>query len=170
MSLNAKSQKWLKAFHLLFVAMWAGGAITISSKQFFIAAQSDGELFGIFSTLHYVDSFIIIPGAIGCLVTGILYSSLTRWGWFTYRWIIVKWIICLYGVIFGTYPLGPWLSELVEIVKHQGLAACNNLQFNHTLQMTIIFGTFQASTLVFACFISSIKPWGKRNNKETHAG
>ncbi|NMB65440.1 MAG: hypothetical protein GYA16_11300 [Spirochaetes bacterium] len=161
MQIHFHNQKWLKAFHVLFVIMWVGGAITLSSKQFFINAASDSELYGILSTLHYIDIFIIIPGAMGCLITGILYSSLTNWGWFTYKWIIVKWIICLYGVIFGTYPLGPWLENLVDIAKVQGLASYNDLQFIHSLTMSRLFGTFQALTLVFACFISSLKPWGK---------
>lgn len=161
MRIHSNSQKWLKSFHLLFVALWVGGAVTLSSKQFFITAQSDGELYGILSTMHYIDIFIIIPGAMGCLLTGILYSSLTNWGWFTYKWVIVKWIICLYGVIFGTYPLGPWLDSMVEIANIKGLAAYNDPQFIHSLTMLMIFGTFQALTLVFACFISSLKPWGK---------
>ncbi len=161
MPISPNSQKLLKFFHLLFVTLWLGGAITLSSKQFFISPQSDGELYGILSTLHYIDIFIIIPGAIGCLITGILYSSLTKWGWFKYKWILIKWIVCLYGVIFGTYPLGPWLTELVHIAQQHGLAAYNNTVFLHNIRMLMIFGTFQALTLVFAFFISFFKPWGK---------
>lgn len=165
MRISSYSQKWLKSFHLLFVAMWVGGAITLSTKQFFLAAQTDGELYGILATMHYIDVFIIIPGALGCLSTGILYSALTNWGWFTYKWIIAKWVICLFGVIFGTYPLGPWMEGLVQIAKQQGLLAYDNPKFTHSLSMLMIFGTTQAITLVIACFISSIKPWGKRKNR-----
>jgi len=160
--LSPKSQKWLKAFHILCVSLWVGGAITVSGKQFFIQAKTDGELYGIVSTMDYVDLFIIIPGALGCFVTGLMYSTLTPWGWFKYRWIIVKWIICLYGIIFGTYFLGPWLGKLVHIAQTQGLASYDNPQFNSTVILLMIFGTFQAATLIVACFISSLKPWGKR--------
>ena len=51
MRIHSNSQKWLKAFHLLFVAMWVGGAVTLSSKQFFISAQSDGELYNFISSI-----------------------------------------------------------------------------------------------------------------------
>lgn len=51
MQIHSYCQKWLKAFHLLFVTMWVGGAITLSSKQFFIAASSDSELYGL-SLIH----------------------------------------------------------------------------------------------------------------------
>jgi uncharacterized membrane protein len=160
--LSPKSQRWLKAFHILCVSLWVGGAITISSKQFYIQAKTDGELYGILSAMDYVDFFIIIPGALGCFVTGLIYSTLTPWGWVKYRWIIVKWILCLYGIIFGTFFLGPWLATLVQLSQTYGLKALTNPLFCYYLTMLMVFGTFQAATLVFACFISSLKPWGKR--------
>ena len=152
-------QRWLKSFHLLFVALWVGGAVALSTKQFFIHAASGSELYGILSMMNFVDFFIIIPGAVGCLLTGIIYSAWTNWGWFRHRWITVKWIICLYGVIFGTCPLGPWLGEIVELAHRHGLDALADQRYGHNLRMLWIFGTFQAATLVAAVFISSIKPW-----------
>ena len=71
---------------MLFASLWVGGAVTLSTKQFFVNAANDGELYGVLSMMHYVDLFIIIPGAIGCLLTGIIYSAWTNWGWFRHRW------------------------------------------------------------------------------------
>ncbi len=141
--------------------------MSLSSKQFFVRASDGRELFGILDTMNYVDLFIIIPGAMGCLLTGLLYSSLTNWGWFRHRWITVKWIICLYGVIIGTYPLGPWLEEMVRIAGQAGLAALSDPVFRHNAFMLKILGTFQAATLVFAAAISSLKPWRKRAEGDT---
>ena len=75
---------------------------------------------------------------------------------------MVKWIICLYGVIFGTYPLGPWMSELATMAKAQGLAALNDPAFGYNQKMLMIFGTFQVLTISFACFVSVLKPWKKK--------
>jgi hypothetical protein len=154
-------RKWLKAFHLLFVSLWVGGAVTLATRQFFISASSDGELYGLLSMMHYVDLFIIIPGATGCLLTGLIYSIWTNWGFFRHRWVTVKWAICLFGVAFGTYPLGPWLEGLVSLAREDGLAALNDPAFAHNESMLMIFGTMQTVTLVFACVISSLKPWGR---------
>ncbi len=164
--LSPAHQRWLKGFHLLFASLWVGGAVTLVTKQFFVTAGNDGELFGILSMMHYVDLFIIIPGAMGVLITGILYSAWTNWGWFRHRWIAVKWAICLYGVIFGTYPLGPWLDGLVEIARLQGIDALADPRYRHNIRMLWIFGTFQAATLVAAVYISSIKPWRGRRMEE----
>jgi len=160
--LNPKGQRWLKAFHVVFACMWVGAAICLTIKQFFVHPEEGSELYGITSTMDFIDIFIIIPGAVGVLLTGIIYSVWTNWGWFKHKWIIVKWVICLYGVVFGTYPLGPWMSGLAHMSKDQGLAALNNPAFLHNQKMLMIFGTFQACTLVFAVFITTIKPWKRK--------
>jgi len=142
--------------------MWVGAAVCLCIKQFFINPGNGGELYGITSTMDFIDIYIIIPGAMGVLLTGIIYSVWTHWGWFRHNWIMVKWVICLYGVIFGTFLLGPWMSGLAHISREQGLTALNDPGFLHNRERLMIFGTFQVSTLLFAVFITTLKPW-KRN-------
>jgi hypothetical protein len=160
--IGSKGQRWLKGFHSLFACVWVGAAVALSTKQFFINPLDGGELYGITSTMDFIDIFIIIPGAMGVLVTGLIYSVWTNWGWFKHNWIIVKWIICIYGVLFGTFLLGPWMSGLAVISKEQGLGALSDPTFIHNKIMLYIFGTFQAATLIFALFITGLKPWKKR--------
>jgi hypothetical protein len=164
--LGAKGQRWLKGFHAFFACMWVGAAVVLTVKQFFIQARGDGELYGILSTLDFIDLYLIIPGALGVLLTGLFFSLWTHWGWFKHRWITVKWVICLYGVIFGTYPLGPWMSELARISKAKGLGALGDPVYLHNRRMLWIFGTFQAATLVFAVFLTALKPWKRKAGTE----
>ena len=159
--LSVRGQRWLKGFHAVFACMWVGAALCLTIKQFFVNPEDGGELYGITSTLDFIDLYIIIPGAMGVLLTGIMYSVWTNWGWFKHNWIMVKWVICLYGVVFGTYPLGPWMSSLARMSKEQGLSALSNPDFLHNQKMLMIFGTFQAATLVLAVFITALKPWKK---------
>ena len=160
--LPPRGQRWLKGFHSFFACMWVGAAIVLSVKQFFVNPANGGELYGIMSTMDFIDIFIIIPGAVGVLLTGLIYSIWTHWGWFKHNWITVKWIICLYGVIFGTYPLGPWLSEMSHISNSLGLSALSDATYLHNRTMLYLFGTFQVSTLIFAVFITALKPWKKK--------
>jgi len=160
--LDPRAQRWLKGFHSLFACMWVGAAIVLSVKQFFVNPSDGGELYGITATMDFIDIFIIIPGAIGVLLTAVIYSVWTNWGWFKHNWIVVKWIICLYGVIFGTYPLGPWMSGLAHISREKGLAALSDPTYLHNRTMLFTFGTFQVLTLIFAVFITALKPWKKR--------
>lgn len=160
--LPPKGQRWLKGLHSFFACMWVGAAIVLSVKQFFISPSNGGELCGITSTMNFIDVFIIIPGAIGVLLTAVIYSIWTNWGWFKHNWITVKWIICVYGVVFGTYPLGSWMNGLANLSKEHGMAALTDPTYLHNKIMLYIFGTFQACTLIFAVFITALKPWKKR--------
>jgi hypothetical protein len=164
--LTPRYQRWLKGFHSIFASTWVGAAVVLTLKQFFVSPETGGELYGITATMDFIDIYVIIPGAIGVLVTGVIYSVWTNWGWFKHNWIIVKWVICIYGVVFGTYPLGPWVSSLAHISKEQGLAALTNPTFTHNKMMLCVFGTFQACTLILAVFITALKPWKKKKAVE----
>lgn len=156
--LGLTGQRWLKCFHVWFASIWVGCAITLAIKQFFVDPLQGHELYGIVATLDFIDLFILVPGAIGTLLTALIYSIWTKWGRFKHNWIIVKWIICLFGIIFGTFWLGPWLSRMAYIAKEIGMMALSEVEYLYNRQMSIIFGTFQALTIIFATFISILKP------------
>ena len=160
--LSAKGQKWLKGFHIFFACMWVGAAVCLNMIIFFMTATDGMQLYGINISQKFIDDFVIIPGAIGVLLTGLLYSIYTNFGWFKHNWVIVKWIINLYGVIFGTFWLGPWLNSLPPIAKVQGLGALTDPTYTHNQTMLYWWGTFQAATLIFAVFISILKPWKRK--------
>lgn len=163
--LSAKGQKWLKSFHILFSCLWVGGAVSLTI-MIFDMKDSDGILLpGIIASIKFIDDFIIVPGALGLLLTGLIYSIFTKWGWFKHNWIIVKWIITLYGVIFGTFFLGPWINSMPQICETEGLNIFSNKVFLSNLLMSKLWGTFQLATILFAVFISIFKPWKKKRNK-----
>lgn len=158
-TLTPNGQKWLKCAHLFFAALWVGGAVTVVLMNFFLHAQDGQALYGTNLAKKFVDDLIIIPGAMGCLLTGLIYSLFTPWGWIKHRWIALKWVINLFGVIFGTFWLGPWLNSLPEISRTQGLAALGNGAYQHSQDMLAVWGTAQMLTIVFAAFLSVWKPW-----------
>ena len=160
--LSARGQKWLKGFHVVFGCVWLGSAVCLAVVQFFINPSDGKELYGINSTIHFMDYFILVPGAPGVFLTALIYSIWTNWGWFKHKWIIVKWVICLYGIIFGTYPLGPWQTGMTLISQQKGMAALLDPTYLHNQNMLYIFGTFQTATLLFAVFLSTLKPWKKK--------
>ncbi len=159
---NSKQQKWLKLIHIYFACLWVGGAVTVTLMHFFIIPKNGMELYGINLSMKFVDDFIIIPGATGSFITGIIYSIFTKWGWFKHNWITAKWIINIFGVIFGTICLGPWLNSLPPMAKAEGLNALLNPTYINNKFMLAVWGTFQAVTIVFAVYLSVLKPWNKR--------
>ncbi|MFC1579603.1 hypothetical protein ACFL4N_01680 [Thermodesulfobacteriota bacterium] len=160
--LSARGQKWLKAFHIFFACIWIGAGVSLILMQMGMDATDGKVLYGIDISKKFIDDFIIIPGAIGSLVTGLLYSLFTNWGWFKNNWITVKWIINVGGIIFGTFWLGPWLNGCPPISEALGLGALSDPTYVHNKTMNMIWGPVQVGTLVFAAFISVLKPWKKK--------
>ncbi len=156
--LGPREMRWLKLLHVAGAAVWVGCGVALVVSQLTLSAGDGRELFGKLAMLDRIDLGVLVPGAITCFLTGIVYSAWTPWGWFKHRWIAAKWAICLSGVVVGTYPLGPWLSGLARLAKDEGLAALEHPTYARLLWL----GTFQASTLVLAVVLTVFRPWRAR--------
>lgn len=159
---STKAQKWLKCFHLFFVSLWVGGVVAIALMIYVMKGNSGMELYGIDISKKFIDDFIIIPGAIGTFVTGLLYAIFTKWGWFKHKWITVKWIITLFGMVFGTFWLGPWLNAMPPISMEMGMGALSNTTYMHNQQMLSIWTPLTLILVLIALCISVLKPWKKK--------
>jgi hypothetical protein len=160
--LGARGQRWLKSLHIYAACLWVGCGTTLTVLSFTVDADSGAELYGIRATIDFIDLFILVPGAIATFLTALVFSIWTGWGWFKHKWITVKWIICVFGLVFGTFWLGPWVTELAVISKQLGMAALSDPEYRRMENNVLIFGTFQVLTTIFALAISTLKPWRKR--------
>ncbi len=164
MELGVKSRAWLKGFHVLFVCLWLGtGLSMVLILTMKAQPNSDLHLYSVISSLKVIDDFIIIPSAIGCLITGLLFSLFTKWGFTKFYWIIFKWIIMILQIILGTFFLGPWLSNMLALSNELGFRANDNYQYISNYNLNLYFGTLQAVLIILAIFVSILKPWGKRS-------
>lgn len=159
--LGAKGLKWLKGFHLIAVCCWLGGAVAVVLLYFLKGDVNDGGvLFGINQSIHFVDiSVIIIPGGIGCFITGLGFGFFSRFGFFRHGWIIFKWISFVVAAINGTFLLGPWEMGMVNISGKMGLAALNDVNYLYYQKMYLIIGALQCLLILLTIFISIFKPW-----------
>ena len=167
-NLSANCLKWLKGFHLIAVSCWIGGAVALLLLYFLKNGVSDGGiLYGMNQSIHHVDmAVVVIPGAFGCLVTGLIYSSFSNWGFFKHTWLVFKWIVTVSAILFGTFFLGPWETKMMEISGKLGLSSLNDPVYLYNEKMNMIFGTVQVLILVTTIFISIFKPWKSKKAKK----
>ncbi|WP_163337881.1 hypothetical protein [Desulfopila sp. IMCC35008] len=165
--LNANGMKWLKSFHLIAVSCWVGGAVSLILLYFLKGkVTDDGILYGINQSIHHVDmAVVVIPGAFGCLVTGLIYSSFSNWGYFKHNWLILKWIVTITAILFGTFFLGPWETNMMEISGKLGMSSMSDDEYLYNEKMNLIFGTIQVLVLMVTIFISIFKPWKSKKVK-----
>ncbi|HEX2966602.1 MAG TPA: DUF2269 family protein [Syntrophorhabdaceae bacterium] len=159
--LSANGMRWLKFFHLIAVSSWIGGCIALLFLYFLKTDVSDGSiLYGINQSIHHVDMWVVVmPGAFGCLATGLVYSLFTNWGFFKHIWIVLKWIITLAAIVSGTVLLGPWENNMLELSRRLGINALTDPTYVFSEKMNFIFGLIQFAMLVFAAYLSVFKPW-----------
>ncbi len=160
--MGATGQRRLKCIHQICACLWVGGAVSLTLMNFLMIPADGAALYGIHLAMKFIDDFIIIPGAVGLLLSGLVYSVFTNWGWIRHTWIAAKWIINIYGVVFGTFMLGPWVNSLAPLAKEMGPAVLSNPVYLNNVLMLRIWGTFQVSTIIFALIISVLKPWKRR--------
>lgn len=165
--LGLTGKAWLKSIHIFFACLWIGAAASMLLLASFRGQISNGdELWAFNASIKLIDDFIIIPSAIGCLITGILFSWLTNWGFFKFRWIIVKYVITVGAILFGTFYLGTWVNGMEAISNVERLSALQNDTYLQYAKLNFYFGSLQAFLLVVAAFISVFKPWGKRGESK----
>jgi uncharacterized membrane protein len=166
--LKAKGLKWLKGFHMIAVSCWVGGAVALILLYFLKNGVDDGGvLYGINQSVHHVDmAVVVIPGAFGCLVTGLIYSSFSDWGFFKHNWMIFKWVVTVAAILFGTFYLGPWEANMMEISGKIGISSLSNSEYLYSEKMNLIFGTIQVLVLMTTIFISIFKPWKSTKTKK----
>lgn len=156
-----KSLKWVKGAHLAAASCWVGGGVSLILLYFLKNGVSDGGvLYGINQAIHHVDMMVVvIPGAFGCLITGLIFSLFSNWGFFKQNWITVKWIVTVTAILFGTFFLGPWETAMMEISGELGASALTDPDYLMNQKLNLVFGVVQVTILIVTVFVSVFKPW-----------
>lgn len=162
--ITGRGMKVLKILHLLLAFMWIGGAFSMMLLFLTTSPQDSHELYMRSLALQLIDDWLIIPGAVGMLISGIVYGVWTNWGFFKYRWIIVKWILTVVMILVGTFLMGPCVNGNVYPVEDISKYTLDNSVFFRNVSTTIFWGLIQTFMLLFVVAISVLKPWKLRKN------
>jgi len=147
--------------HLFCAVMWIGGAVALCLVLFLTTPGNGGEAYMRSLVLKIIDDYIIIPGAVGNLLVGVIYGVWTKWGFFKQRWLTVKWVLTMAQVLFGTFVLGPWVNANVKLTIKLGDAVVSDQLFLHNIMMSKFWGSIQTAFLLLYIVISVLKPWKK---------
>lgn len=160
--LSPTGLKVLKIIHLLSAIAWFGTAIIMNAIRVLIDLDSPEAMYYVAQVLHAIDMKILVPGAIMCLLTGIVYGIWTKWGFFKHRWLIVKWILTIFMIALGTFYIGPMVTENVTIGAQLVQGTGDLAQYQSNLSNNAWAGGLQLTLLCFVVIISVIKPWKKK--------
>jgi hypothetical protein len=129
----------------------------------FVARPNNShDLYVVMTALQLIDDLIIIPAAVGSLLTGLLMSWRTPWGFFKWHWVTAKWVLTIILTLFGIFFLSPWLHEMAAITFADPSGALQNETFLADRWLLTLSGGPMFLAMFFLIFLSVIKPWGKR--------
>ncbi len=162
MKLNVKQRNWLLSLHIASGGLWFGAALCSVAIALGGSSLKDGDgLYGLNLARNLLGEFAIAPAAILSVITGVLLCAFTSWGFFKHRWVMLKQVMTLMTIVFGSVWLGPGTKEMTtisEVVRSQSL---QNSHYLYLQQVVTIGGAVQTLVLLMVIAISTIKPWGK---------
>lgn len=161
MKLSAKGQKVLKIVHLVCAIAWIGSAIVMNTLRHLVPVDSVEGMYYVAAVLEAVDMDILVPGAVLCLLTGVVYGLFTNWGFFKHRWLIVKWVLTVFIIVFGTFYMGPRVKENVVVGAALMSGSGDVAAYWENVAASTWSGALQLVLLAVVVVVSVFKPWKK---------
>jgi hypothetical protein len=167
--LSSMGRACLKGCHIVCTCAWIGAGVCMFLLNFVARPNNGHDMYVVMAALKLIDDLVIIPAAAGSLITGLLICWLTPWGFFKWRWIVVKWSLTIAMSVFGMLYLSPWLHEMADIATADPNGVLQNQTFIFDREMLSISGAPMFLAMFFLVFVSMIKPWSGRSKARSAA-
>ncbi len=161
--IGRRGRLWLRGFHVFFMALYNGGVISLLVIIALTgSAESDSGLQAMYKTYDALSIVIGPAGMAGTIITGLLLSWLTPWGFFKHKWVVYTIAMAvLASLIYFTLSL-PLFNKLAALVETGGLLTLQNSEYISAWNRLIIVETVKLLLVISAGFVSVIKPWERR--------
>src|SRR6185312_15936867 len=67
-----------------------------------------------YQMIEQIDAVLVIPGAVGALVSGLVLSAVTPWGFTRYWWVLLKLVLTVAVIVYSTLGVGVWVEESIQ--------------------------------------------------------
>ncbi|MDO5536810.1 MAG: hypothetical protein Q4F72_04710 [Desulfovibrionaceae bacterium] len=151
--------KTTKALHLLCATAWAGGAFSMQALSYLRLTQGldPATAATVAFCSHYIDTWVVMPGLAGCIITGLFYSCCTSIGFVRYFWIGYKWVISCCAAFWGTLFWSPLGDELIAYCEPLGWGLAPLLRFIRSCLLPESFWQAVMQTvLIFTMLLISV--------------
>ncbi|RNB85298.1 hypothetical protein EDM59_12905 [Brevibacillus nitrificans] len=147
-TISMTQKKWLLLLHVIFSAIMLGGAVIFLVLSIVAGTTGDSQVAqACYTVMHILSASSVRASTIGTLVTGILLSAFTHWGFLRYHWILAKEALSVVAILLGPIGMYVWTAGAL----HGGNG-----------DMLLIGIILQIISLAAIFLLSVFKPWGKR--------
>lgn len=151
--------KNMKAVHLLSAIAWGGGAFAMQALNILRAsATGDVPPEMIARCSWFIDTWVVMPGLFGCILTGLFYSIFTSLGFFRFAWIIYKWLISASALFWGLFFWSGAGDGLIQWLGNSPLAGFLLFVRGLILPNSVWASILQTCIILSMCLVSIYRP------------
>lgn len=147
--ISLTQKKWLLLLHVIFSAIMLGGAVIFLVLSIVATTSQDSALTqSCYTVMQALSKTSVRASTIGTLVTGLLLSAWTHWGFLRYHWVIAKEVLSVLAILLGPVGMYVWTFGAAASGQSSALLWCGII--------------LQILSLAAIFFLSVFKPGGKR--------
>jgi uncharacterized membrane protein len=155
----------LKYLHIIASCVWLGAGFSVMVLLVLNRrATTADQLFALNFGIKYLDDYLIVPAAAGCLLSGFVICVIANLGVTSCRWVVTKWTITLAAALFGAVCLAPWMKRLAALCNGSSPAVFIDPRYWRAYHLDVAFGTLQTAVLLYLMLISVLKPCNTYHN------
>lgn len=160
---SPKARKGALMLHVVCCATWMGAATGMMVLILWRGgtAETDESFATIWMAIKTIDDLVIIAAAGSSFLSGCLLCWGTKWGFFKWYWVAIKFVLTAILVVFGATCLGPWINQAAAIAAEQGASGVQDLGFRRLYSRLCLWGSLQMAVLLAIFWLSVFKPWSR---------
>lgn len=158
--INRSQQNLLKVLHIISASVWLTGVVILALMPFISKKITLGDELYMYNLIyHFIDIKVLTPAAIFTLITGLIFSVFTKWGFFKHGWLIYKWGITAVIILTGTFYLGPMVTNMLSITDIKRIVSLKDPYYQMGTAVGLWASIVNTILLIIAVVVSVYKPW-----------
>lgn len=161
LSLNRSWYRIVKFIHIVLVGLVLGGSVTISILLSISAVGGTADAFLLSRGIYQVFNQLVLYSFIGVVLTGLVFSMFTKWGFIRFYWIGIKWTGS-FILIAATWIWGaPNISGLMALADLGSTGGGTGQDFAAVVNNSQEFILALVLMVMVVAWISIFKPLGR---------
>ena len=159
-----KRKGWLIAHILMVITYFSGMLMTLllnllATSNF---CSTNEQIYTAHLFAKYADWFMVIPGALGCLITGVWLAIRAQGGLTKQRWVLVKVVTAILAVLYGASLVKFSYSETVYLSKLFVDTLNYDPAYLQSRSLMLINTYISLAIMLFMLIVSYMRPWRKK--------
>lgn len=161
--LGLTGKRVLLTVHIIVNSIWIGGvALILFLNEWKSSLQAGTGVEFIDEMIFRIHDGVVMNIGFVVIITSFLFSLFTKWGFFDFYWVSLKWLnlVTLFVVI--TFFLAPAVNGMAALSNIEGLSVAENPEYLEYKRMTTLLSVSLLFLLCLVVTLSVFKPWGPR--------